>query len=472
LRLPPGIATLWVVAVAFTIVVGILAALARSWSAPILVVAVLLLAIYCIRAQGVGVGLVTTLIVASVADHFTFSVGQLALRAEQVAALIALVVLLAIRLRERDGRSLKPSLPEVLLAAWFAVGLASSLLASPNKGLSAKVLILIAICALGFLMPRQLLAGPRSREHMETVVVWLLLVFATEALYGTLAYLLHVFGPTIAITPNPASGHLSAYGTLWEQNVFGAFAAAGAVAWVYLGPVRFRWAAIGLAACLGGLFDSLTRAAWLAAVVVGAIGLALPGLRRRIDLREVGIGAMGGLIVVAATLVVDRITSYNVLIPSGKGGGGQSGGLIASLLNVVDLFGRVIQTAPVWDDIKGNLLLGRGIASYQALHQVNGVQQHVASLPLLILHDTGVIGLLVFAGFVVAVVLRVWPKRSDPVVSALGQVGIIIGLTNLATETTELMIGWLLIGILMAAVDVAPAGAAEDGSEKLTARSG
>jgi hypothetical protein len=34
-----------------------------------------------------------------------------------------------------------------------------------------------------------------------------------------------------------------------------------------------------------------------------------------------------------------------------------------------------------------------------------------------------------------------------------GQMAIVIGLANVATQTTELMVGWLLIGLLMAAAD-------------------
>jgi hypothetical protein len=88
---------------------------------------------------------------------------------------------------------------------------------------------------------------------------------------------------------------------------------------------------------------------------------------------------------------------------------------------------------------------------------VAGVQQHVASLPLLVVNDTGIVGLVVFLGFALAVIVRAWSLRAYPLVLGFGQVAIIVGVTNLATETTELMIGWLLVGILMAACDAASA---------------
>ena len=436
-------------AVAFAIFIGLLGAAARSWAAPVMAAAVLALGVYYVRVFGIQVGLVALLIVTSVVDHFTFSVGSLAVRPEQIAALVAIIVLAQMRLRQSDASWLKPSLAEILLLAWFAIGIVSSLLASPDRKLSAKILVLIAICSLGLFLPRRLLAGGRAQEQLETVTRLLLLVFATESAYGSIAYLLHVFGPTVGLTPNPASGHLSAYGTLWEQNVFGAFAAAGAIAWIYLGPRRFKWAAAGLAACIGGLFDSLTRAAWLAAALVAALGAAVPSLRRRIDARMAGVGALAGAAVIAATLIVDRIGQYNVLVSGG------SGGLAGSVGNSADLVGRLLQLSPVWSDVKDHVVLGRGIASFEALHPYHGIAQHIASLPLLVFNDTGIVGSLVFAGFVIAVGAKAWSRRRDAAVVGFGQVAIVVGLTNLATETTELMVGWLLVGLLLAACDVA-----------------
>jgi hypothetical protein len=221
--------------------------------------------------------------------------------------------------------------------------------------------------------------------------------------------------------------------------------------------------------CLGGLFDSLTRAAWLVAVLVGLLGVTRRGLRHQIDMRTVGLGGLGALVVVAATLVVDRIGTYTVVESGGTGGGRSS--LLAALLNVIDVIGRWNQLGPVWSDISGRLALGRGTGSYEVLHIVQGMPEHIASLPLFLLNDTGIIGLAVFCGFAVAVVLKAWSNRTDPIVSALGQVAIVVALTNFATQTTELMVGWLLIGLLLAACDSAAAAAVPEPKEERAAPS-
>ncbi len=437
----------WGAGVGLTLLLGLLAG--RSWAAPAAAAAVLAVGAYYARVFGLQVGLVVLLIVASVADHFTFPVGPVAFRAEQIAALFALTALVVVKVRAADASWLKPNLAEGMLLVWFACNVISSVLASPDRRLSLKILVLIGVCSLGFFLPRRLLGGPGAGEQIETVVRWLLIVFATEAAYGALMYTLHVFGLNISLSRNPASGHVGAYGTLWEPNVFGAFAAAGAVAWVYLGRGRFKRPWLGLVAGVAGLFDSVTRAAWLVAALAGALGLALPGLRRRLDMRMLAMGAIGSLVVVVAMVGLEQFGTYTVDPPVATRGYG----LLAALLNLVDVVGRYNQLAPIMDDIQGHILLGRGTASFEALHVVSGIPEHVASLPLLVLNDTGLIGLALFVRFVAAVFARAWSRRGVAIVAGLGQVGLVIGLTNLATETMELMIGWLLVGLLIAAVD-------------------
>ncbi|HEX7264222.1 MAG TPA: hypothetical protein VF383_08600, partial [Candidatus Dormibacteraeota bacterium] len=162
--------------------------------------------------------------------------------------------------------------------------------------------------------------------------------------------------------------------------------------------------------------------------------------------------------VIVATILVDRIGTYVV---GSAGGAHRSSNLLAALFNVVDLIGRLNQSSPVRSDISGHLALGRGVASFEALHVAKGVPEHIASLPLLVLNDTGVVGIALFAGFVAAVFARAWSRRQNLIVLGLGQVALVVALTNIATETTELMIGWLLIGLLVAACDVSGATATE-----------
>jgi hypothetical protein len=455
-RIRPDYLGVWIASVAFALIVAVLAQISRTGTAALMVIAVAALGFLYVRVLGLQVGLVLLLLVTSVIDRFTFRAGPVYLRPEEVAAVGAAVVFVIAKLRAGETSWLRPSMAEVFLGGWLVVSVISSLVESPDRALSVKNVLLLAVVVLGFVLPRRILTGERAAERLDTVVRCLLVVFATEAVYGSFGYLIHVFGPTIAISPNPASGHLGSHGTLWEPNVFGAFVAAGCVAWVYLGPRRFRRAWIGLALCMGGLVDSLTRAAWAAAAFVGGAGVALPRLRRHIDLLMVGTGLLGGLLAAAAVLVVDAIGSYTVPI-SYRVGPAPKAGFFSAILNLTDFVGRINQVGLVWDDIRGDVLLGRGTATFEFLHHTNGVSDHIASLPLLALNDTGLIGLVLFGAFTIAVIVRAWTRRHHEVVLGLGQMALVIALANLATQTTQLMVDWLLIGLLMAAVDIAPA---------------
>ena len=76
-------------------------------------------------------------------------------------------------------------------------------------------------------------------------------------------------------------------------TVFGLLASIGGLAVIV----------VYLALCVGGLVDSLTRAAWLAAAIAGMVGIGVPGLRRRLNMPMVGTGLLGGMLLAVAALV-------------------------------------------------------------------------------------------------------------------------------------------------------------------------
>jgi len=184
------------------------------------------------------------------------------------------------------------------------------------------------------------------------------------------------------------------------------------------------------------------------------VGIGVPGLRRRLNMPMVGTGLLGGMLLAVAALVVDAFGAYTVAVVGAPPS--QQHSFLFAIFNMTDFIGRLNQTGPVWSEIHGQyLLLGRGTASYEALHVVNGVPEHIASLPLLVLNDTGLIGITLFSAYLAAVVARAWSRRHDKPTVALGQIVLVMFIGNLATQTTELMVTWLLAGLLVAATDIA-----------------
>jgi len=102
-----------------------------------------------------------------------------------------------------------------------------------------------------------------------------------------------------------------------------------------------------------------------------------------------------------------------------------------------------------------HMLIGGGVDSYGQIHVVNGRPDHLASLELVILNDTGVIGAALFALFVVLIAIAAWRRAHDITVLGLAAMMFLLVITNAATSTIELMITWLLLGMLIAAIDLA-----------------
>lgn len=427
---------------------------------------VLLAAAVYVRMLGARIGLLALLITTCLIDRFTYRFGPVDIRSEQLAALLGLGLVTFWVVSRRGGWALlRPNLSEALLGVWFALSLVSSLTAAPDTERSVKAVALLLISSLGFLLPRRLLhisplhlqgegqggVGP----ELHLIVKIFLVAIAAEGAYGSGAFLAHVFGPTVSLGANVASGHLSAYGTLWEPNVFGAFCAAGAVAWSWLGPRHFGHAWIGIAACLAGTLVSFTRAAWLAALVVLAISLAGP-LRQRANVRQLALGVAGAAVIGLAVFGAEQVADYYPQVPGSPRTHPSSRGLLSLLINAIDVIGRLDQVPVVLKDLGPRPLLGNGTASYGVRHPIAGLpEQHIANLELTVLNDTGVIGLLAFAAFAVAVTHAAWRRRRDPTVAGLGMATLVIMITNTATETTELMITWLTLGFVLLAVDSA-----------------
>jgi O-antigen ligase len=415
-----------------------------AWSTVAMVVAVLVAAAIFIRVLGMTEGLFVLLVVTCLVDQWVFSVGRFNIRPEQVAVLVLLGALGVTRLRDLLAR---PTLPEILLLTWFLIGLISSVTAAPDRSHSLKELALLVLSSLALFVPRRFL----DSAQLDQVIRWLLLGFAVEGVYAVATYFLHVFGPSISLVVNPGTGHLVSTGTLWEPNVLGAFCGAGAVAWTFLGRRYFQHPWVGVALCMSASIVSFTRAAWVAVAIVFVVCLAT-SVRRRIDLSALGWGSLATGVVSVAILLVDRIANYSSI----------SADVLTSVGNGADILGRLYQLPPVLADLKHNPIFGGGTNSFPERHApltttyLAGLPQHLENLELMVVNDTGLVGLLVFAAFMGAIAVATWRMRHDLTVLGLAMMMLVLAITSAATEPLELMITWLLMGLLLASGQTAP----------------
>jgi len=449
---PTPVAGVCAAGIALALIAGVLSAIHESWTAPVMVLSVLVFAVVFIQQLGIRVGTIVLLIFTCLIDRYTVPVGPFDVRPEQVAAIVGIGAVLWTSARERQLDAFMPNRGEILLGAWFVVALVGSYLAAQSRTDSFKVLALVMISSVAFLLPRRLL-HPRASD-LDAVVYWLLLAFALESAYALAAYFLHLLGPTLSMSVN--RGQLSVFGTLWEPNVLGAMCAAGAVAWTYLGAMHFRRHWIGIALCASATIVTFTRAAWIALFVVLAVTLVTP-LRRRIDHRAVAVAAIAALMVLGAVLGAERFASYNPEQPHPLQ---TSTNIGTSVGDRGDIIGRIDQVRPVLADLR-NPILGAGIDSFGQRYIIGGVRQHITNVELMVLNDTGLLGLALLVALAATIAAGVWRNGDNRVVVGLAATVAVIAITNQATESLELMVTWLLVGLLSAAVSLSPQAATE-----------
>lgn len=423
---------------------GVLSATHAKAAVPIAAVIVAIASLLLIAALDVAVGLVVLLIISTLIDRFTLPIGGLSIRAEQLAAIGVLGGLAFVHRKNPSKAWLRPTVAEALLLAWLCVALMSSLFVAPERTASLKLVALVGICSSAMFLPRRLM----RTELVETAIRWLLVALLLEAAYGLAAWLLHAGGGNISVSLN--RGHLSAYGTLWEPNVFGAVCAAGAIAWLLIGHrfYRYSWAAVAI--CVGASTVSFTRTAWIAAAVVAGVMLITP-LRHSVDVSVAAVAGLASVALIGAILVVDHIGDYwpvSAAAPQTA----PTADVTSSVADPVDIVGRTRQISPVLSDLSSHPLFGGGLNSLGQRHTDPGLA-HIGNLELLLLNDTGPVGVVLFALFALTVLVGAWRRRADALVVAVAAMTIVLGITNQATETTELMFTWLFLGLVLAATE-------------------
>ncbi len=438
-------------------------------------------------AYGLRIGLILVLTLTVVLDRYFLSTGSIAVRPEQIAALIGIVAVISISVARRaEAAKAARLLPaEAALVLWLALNVVSTIYASPSPRDSLRVLALVTLSSLGLWLPRRLLT---TRPQLEMATKGFLWIWLAAAAFGVFCYALYTFGVAVGASVNPATGRFAAFGSLWEPNVLGAVCIESAVAWLLLGPLYYPDRLVGLLAglAIAGSVASYTRAAWVALAVVVIAMLMMPALRSRLSWRIV-VGA-GASTIAFSALVLAMPSLHQRLAPEatvqsggaaatapgpadagsvkGEPGAGSyipptpspapHSSRAASLLNSVDVIGRLDQIQQVRADLGANAarwLLGGGTASFGQRHQYLGTPLWIASLPLRLLNDTGIVGTATFLAFAGLITREAWQRRRQFRVAAFASVAVVLALTALSTETLELMVGWLVLGLMLAVTE-------------------
>jgi hypothetical protein len=341
--------------------------------------------------------------------------------------------------------------------AYVAVTVFSSAFASPDPASTLRWSLQGFLAILPYFFIRALVHDGSALKNSFYI---LLAVGFAESCYGIAAYFSYqLFDTTFGMSIGQYGAVAVPNGTTVEPNLFGAYAAASAVGFLALFNSLKRGRGLALTGFLVAslaVFLSFSRAALLALILVAGWLLlrAKPsGNRGRIK-KLVFVVGLSLLAVALGTTAAGGILHerFTELISSG-------------LADDTTLL-RYATILEALQDIPGHYLVGLGANSLQLTsnlgRQITGQDRAtwVGILPIRVLHDSGILGLIMVAGFFVSLWLRVRSglrnkTEYSPILLGLWAGALVYGITFQATDGTILAFSWVHFGLLASAATLA-----------------
>jgi O-antigen ligase len=408
------------------------------------------------------IGSVLLLEACSAMPRLAATVFGLHLRPEHIAiGFVGLVVCWHV-LKERRRPILHLQIFDYFLIAYVGLNFFTSAFTSPQPQMTLRWAVLNAVVVSPYFLIRLLIKNQRSLYRAFHVLLW---VGAAESVYGTLCFLSNYLFHTSAGVELEQYGVIpGTYGTQFEANLFGSYTACCAImflAYFLLSQEpRRAWYGWGFALTTVGAFISLARSVFVALPLAAAavVWVALRKGQFRIR-RMVPLMLGAGLLLLAVSpilvnLVRERFSTID----------------LSEISSDNTTVSRLLQVAVAIEDVQARPMLGAGTASFHLFYDPNdypsgftGDEEEpgwISNTPLRILHDTGIVGLVVFLLFVgslaIAVrrVARNAMARDTAILTALFAGGLLYAITFQATEATMLAFTWVHLGLLATTVTI------------------
>ncbi len=282
----------------------------------------------------------------------------------------------------------------------------------------------------------------------------LLGVGIVEASYGLLCYTSHhLFGTTAGVETGAYLVDVAApFGTMYEPNLFGAYSGCVAVLFLalYLSEGRHRSGyLVGFVAASLAAVSSYSRAALLALILSGVWVFWKTRHLQTKSSKNLVVFVLGvGLILAIAATAAGNVLRerLSALYYQGFAEG--------TLLSRVLVIQEAIQEVPK------HPILGSGTASFnlsfdwtEYIPEWTSDKTWIGNAPLRILHDTGIVGLTAFFGFLISVWLKIRrslreSKKEVPMLVGLSAGAILYGISFQSTDGTILAFFWVYLGFL------------------------
>lgn len=415
-----------------------------------------------------AVGAIVALIIGSAVPRLYVEIGGLKARPEH--AICGILCISVLFLRKKRSQPIQWIWPDYLLMAYAALNLFSSLFASIEPRQTIKWALQQVLIILAYFFLRVLI---QDREGLRKAFMALLAVGAVTVAYGIICFYSNlIFGTEFGMTMGQYGDTPAPYGLQYEANLLGSYSGALSVMMLvmYLYDRRRRFLA-GFALALAGMAISLSRGA-LGATFIGLSAVAIFSLRKRLLTRQLLLG------VAQATLCALLIVLPSV-VPQ-----------YAERFNTIDIgepamdpntLTRVVQVSSAFDEVLKHPMLGGGTSSFQlafdwqALGEEWEDQGWIGNTEMRVLHDTGIVGLLVFVAFLVFLYRlskRVLKAGPNPELVALLASALVYCISFQATEGTLLAFPWVHLGLIGCAISIFLAAEKAYGKETRQAVSG
>ena len=415
-----------------------------------------------------AVGAIIALIIGSAAPRLYVEIGGLKARPEHVICGILCISILF--LRKKRSQPIPWIWPDYLLMAYAALNLFSSLFMSIDPRQTIKWALQQVLVIFAYFFLRVLV---EDRAGLHKAVMALLTVGAATVTYGIICFYSNLlFGTEFGMTIGQYGDTPAPYGLQYEANLLGSYSGALAVMMlvIYLYDHRRRFL-VGFALAFAGMAISLSRGA-LGATFIGLSGVAVFSIKKKLLTRQL-------LVSIAKATFCALLVVLPAVVPQ-----------YAERFNTMDIgepavdpntLTRIVQVTSAFDEITKHPFLGGGTSSFQLAFDWQSLgeeweeQGWIGNTEMRVLHDTGIVGLVIFAAFLVSLYRRsrkALKIESNPELVALLASALVYCVSFQATEGTLLAFSWVHLGLIGCAISIFVASEKSYGNQALQGASG
>src|SRR6476646_8526844 len=395
-------------------------------------------------------GAIIALIIASSAPRLFVEIGGLKARPEHFVCGILCISIFF--LWKKRSQPVQWIWPDYLLIAYAALNLFTSLFMSIEPRQTIKWALQQVLIILTYFFLRVLI---QDRKDLRKAFMALLVVGAVAVAYGIICFYSNLlFGTEFGMTIGQYGDTPAPYGLQYEANLLGSYSGALAVMMlvIYLYDHRRRFL-VGFALAFAGMAISLSRGA-LGATFIGLSGVAVFSIKKKLLTRQL-------LVSIAKATFCALLVVLPAVVPQ-----------YAERFNTMDIgepavdpntLTRIVQVTSAFDEITKHPFLGGGTSSFQLAFDWQSLgeeweeQGWIGNTEMRVLHDTGIVGLVIFAAFLVSLYRRsrkALKIESNPELVALLASALVYCVSFQATEGTLLAFSWVHLGLIGCAISI------------------